>query len=282
MVDDTSTPAPRGDALLVGCGSLGSEVGLRLAEHSRRVFGIRRDAGRVPPPIVGVPADLTETEPELPELDLDHLVVALTAHPRTEEAYRATYVDGMCRALAAVEAAGHRPRRAVLVSSTAVYGVVAEGTPVDEETAARPASGRARVLLEAEQAFLSRIPQGTVLRLSGLYGHGPSRLAAKVLAGGVTDPDRWTNRVHRDDAAAAVVHLLTREDPPASLYIGSDDEPATMGAVAGYLAQRLGGPKPPRPEPAHAHGKRLSNHRLRASGWEPAYPTYREGYRDYP
>ncbi|WP_204163719.1 NAD-dependent epimerase/dehydratase family protein [Nocardioides solisilvae] len=269
-------------ALLVGAGDLGTAVGHRLADRGHRVLAMRRRAELVPAPLEGLAVDLTRDAPALPPLDLEHLVVALTAHPRSEERYRATYLEGMCRALDALEAAGQRPRRAVLVSSTAVYGVVAEGTPVDETTPARPANGRARVLLEAEEAFLARVPAGTVLRLSGLYGRGPSRLAAKVLAGGITDPDRWTNRIHRDDAVGAVVHLLTREERPDRVYLGTDDEPAMIGDVAGYLAARLGGPPPPRPDPALAHSKRLSNARLRASGWVPTYPTYREGYRDYP
>ncbi len=66
-------------------------------------------------------------------------------------------------------------------------------------------------------------PHGTVLRLSGLYGGPPGRLQAQVLAGDITEPNRWTNRIHRDDAAAAVVHLLTRRRPPA----GSTSAPTT-------------------------------------------------------
>ena len=134
------------------------------------------------------------------------------------------------------------------------------------------------MLLAAEQLFSSRIPHGTVLRFSGLYGGAPGRLRAQVLAGQVREPNRWTNRIHRDDAAAAVVHLLTGADAPGLLYVGTDDEPALLGDVAAHLAQHLGAPAPPPTDPARATGKRLSNARLRATGWVPAYPTYREGY----
>ena len=92
------------------------------------------------------------------------------------------------------------------------------------------------------------------------------------------EPNRWTNRIHRDDAAAAVVHFLTRTEAPGRLYVGTDDEPALLGDVAAHLAQRLGAPVPPATDPALATGKRLSNARLRTTGWVPAYPTYREGY----
>ena len=266
------------DVLLVGCGQLGADVGLRMAARGHSVLAIRRRAELVPPPLLGLSADLTAEGPQLPELDLEHLVVALTARPRTEEAYRATYVDGMRRALDALDEVGQVPRRAVLVSSTSVYGSQPDGAIVDEDTPAHPADGPGRMLLEAEQLFSARIPHGTVLRLSGLYGGPPGRLQAQVLAGDITDPDRWTNRIHRDDAAAAVVHLLTRAQDPDRLYVGTDDEPALLGDVAAHLARRLKAPAPPAADPSRATGRRLSNAHLRSTGWAPAYPTYREGY----
>jgi nucleoside-diphosphate-sugar epimerase len=226
---------------------------------------------------VPVAADLSRGEPDLPPLDLGLLLVALTARPRTEESYRATYVDGMLRALDALDRQDARPRRAVLVSSTAVHAdtdeVVTEDTPPD------PRDGPARVLLEAERRFLDRLPGGTVLRLSGLYGPGRPRMVDQVLEGAVDDLERWTNRIHRADAASAAVHLLTAVDDPAPLYLGTDDEPALRGDVAAHLAAQLGVEAPGPRDPSRAHGKRLSNARLRATGWVPQYPTYREGYR---
>lgn len=266
------------DALLVGCGRLGADIGLRLAARGHTVLAIRRRAELVPSPLIGLSADLTVEAPQLPELDLQLLVVALTARPRAEGAYRATYVDGMRRALDALDGAGQVPRRAVLVSSTSVYGEQPDGATVDEDTPAHPSDGPGRVLLEAEQLFCARLPHGTVLRLSGLYGGPPGRLQAQVLAGDITDPDRWTNRIHRDDAAAAVVHLLTRAQDPDGLYVGTDDEPALLGDVAAHLARHLGARTPPAPDPSRATGRRLSNARLRSTGWAPAYPSYREGY----
>ena len=133
------------------------------------------------------------------------------------------------------------------------------------------------MLLESERLFAERVPQGTVLRLSGLYGHSTPRLVEQVRRGEVRDPHRWTNRIHRDDAAAAVVHLLTMPDDPAPLYLGTDDEPCQLGDVAGFVASRLG-VTAPAADPGLGHGKRLSNARLRATGWVPAYPSYREGY----
>jgi len=268
---------------MVGCGDLGSRIGLRLAERGHRVLALRRDAAKVPAPLTGLSVDLTTDVPALPDLSLRFLVVALTARPRTEEAYRATYVDGMRRALDAVAATGRLPERAVLVSSTGVHGEPQDGSPVTEDTPPAPADGPARMLLEAEQLFHERLPHGTVLRCSGLYAGDSTRLLDRVREGADPDPGRWTNRIHRDDAAAAVVHLLTRTEAPDPVYLGNDDEPALLGDVAREVARLLGEDPPPAADAtagtdATPHGKRISNARLRASGWTPAYPTYREGY----
>jgi nucleoside-diphosphate-sugar epimerase len=263
------------DVLLVGCGGLGSAVGLALADLGHDVLALRRDAARVPAPLHGRSVDLTREAPDLTGLRPRLLVVALTARPRTEEAYRATYVDGMARALDALE---HPPERAVLVSSTAVHAS-RDLPPLEDETApVAPADGPGRMLVAAEEAFHERLTHGTVLRLSGLYGGSSTRLLDMVREGRVDDPHRWTNRIHREDAAAAVVHLLTMPARPDTLYLGTDDVPAQLGDVAAHLAHLVGAPPPPAADPARGHGKRLSNARLRATGWAPTRPSYREGY----
>lgn len=268
------------DTLLIGCGRLGAAIGLELAAAGHEVAAIRRRADLVPPPLVAIGADLTVDAPVLPPMNLDLLVVALTARPRTEESYRATYVDGMARALDALDAAGQRPRRAVLVSSTAVFGDVPPEVLTDERVLAAPQDGPARMLLEAEELFSARVPGGIVLRLSGLYDGDSTRLVDQVRAGGPTDPHRWTNRIHRDDAVAAVVHLLSVRQPPKELYVGTDDEPAQSGEVAAHLARQLGLPPPPPADVALGTGRRLSNALLRSSGWVPAHPSFRDGYTD--
>lgn len=268
------------DVLLVGCGDLGSAVGLRLAGRGHDVLALRRNADRVPPPLRGLSVDLVREVPVLPELRARFVVVALTARPRTKESYAATYVEGMRRALDALDATGTPPERAVLVSSTAVHGSRHRPPLDDEVTPPRPADGPGRMLVAAEELFHERLPGGTVLRLSGLYGGSSTRLLDMVREGRVADPHRWTNRIHREDAADAVVHLLTRAEAPGRLYLGTDDEPAQLGDVAAYLAARLGAPTPPVADPEQGHGKRLSNARLRATGWAPARPSYREGYAE--
>lgn len=288
--------------LLAGCGDLGTEAGLRFAAAGQRVVGWRRSPEKLPAAIAGVAADLSA--PGLPHLPAETtaVVVAIAADSPTEEAYRAAYVDGLTNVLDAVLATqggdGDVPRRVLFVSSTAVYGDAGGGS-VDESTTAVPGGFSGRILREAEELLYDRL-RGTritpvVLRLGGIYGPGRTRLIDQVRSGTAVVPagSRFTNRIHRDDAAAAIVHLCSMSDTPGPLYLGVDNDPAELGEVLGFLAAELGLPQPPSAsslsasadggsagsEPSRGGNKRCRNALLRGTGFEFEYPSFREGYR---
>jgi nucleoside-diphosphate-sugar epimerase len=225
------------------------------------------------------------TDDGLPPLpaDLD-LVVHAAAGARGADGYRALYRDGLRRVLEAVAATGASPR-VLFVSATSVYGVT-DGADVDETTPTEPTSDTGAVLVEAEQLLHEAPFPTTALRLAGIYGPGRTRLIDQVRDGSARSPQPpvHTNRIHRDDAATAAVHLLTGVAEPAPTYVGVDDDPADKAQVLRFLADELGVPHPPSAgpdDPVRRRGgdKRCRNTRLRATGWAPTYPTYREGYR---
>lgn len=272
--------------LLAGCGDLGTEAGLRFAAAGHRVVGWRRSPDKLPAAIEGVAADLSGTSLPAVPADTTAVVVAVAADSPTEAAYRSAYVNGLSHVLDALERDGVTPRRVVFVSSTAVYGDAGGGW-VDERTTAAPGGFSGRVLLEAEDLLLSRL-RGTgsvpvVLRLGGIYGPGRTRLIDQVRSGAAVIPDepRYTNRIHRDDAAAAMVHLALSLADPSPVYIGVDDDPADLGDVLRFLAVEMGFPEPPVGPAGEARGgnKRCSNSLLRGSGLDLMYPSFREGYR---
>lgn len=266
--------------LIAGCGDLGTEIGLRFADAGHRVVGLRRSPEVLPGTIEGIRCDLAHELPPVPA-DTGIVVMATSADGRSEEAYRSAYVDSLKNLLDAVEQSGAGPHRFLLISSTAVYGVD-DGSWVDESTEPEPASRTAEILLEAERLLHARLPHAVVLRLGGIYGPGRTRLIDQIRNGTAEIPatPQYTNRIHRDDAAAAVVHLTTAVDAPAPIYVGVDDEPAVQGDVFGFLAVELGMPHPLSggSVPKRGSNKRLSNALLRSSGFEFSYPTYREGY----
>lgn len=268
--------------LIAGCGDLGTEVGLRLAATGERVIGWRRSPQHLPSDIEGVAVDLTQHLPTIPH-DTDVVVIATAAGERTEAAYRSAYVDATGNVLDALERDGIRPRRVLFVSSTAVYGDF-DGGWVTEESPADSAGPTARQVRAAEQVLLERVPgRGVVLRLSGIYGPGRTRLIDQITGDSAVLPGeiQWTNRIHRDDAAAAIVHLVTAVESPAPVYLGSDEEPVDLAEVLQFLARELGVAEPPRGDAPSSRGgaRRVDSSLLRSTGFSFTYPTYRQGYR---
>ncbi|MGO4785080.1 NAD(P)H-binding protein [Cryobacterium sp. W22_MBD10_FK3] len=267
--------------LIAGCGDLGTEVGLRLVALGQNVVGLRRNAGLLPAALTGQSVDLSRQRPEVPA-DTDLVIVAIAAGNPDPAVYRAAYVTGLANLLDALDAAQVTPRRFLMVSSTAVYDVN-DGSTVDEETPANPGPGTDAILLEAEQLLRSRIPSAVVLRLGGIYGPGRERLIDQVRAGRATlaARDRLTNRIHRDDAAAMIVHLLCRAKAPDPLYLGVDSTPVPAAEVLAFLAAELGLQEPEIVETGSRRGgdKRVSNRRILETGFSFSYPSYREGYR---
>ncbi|TFC51654.1 SDR family oxidoreductase [Cryobacterium sp. TMT1-21] len=267
--------------LIAGCGDLGTEVGLRFAELGHHVVGLRRRTELLPAAISGQSVDLSREKPVVPP-DTEIVIVALTPGSPTPEAYRAAYVDGLRNLLDGLDDARVTPHRFLLVSSTAVYDV-SDGSWVDEQTPANPRPGTAAILLEAEHLLHSRIPSAVVFRLAGVYGPGRERLITQVREGGATvsAKSRHTNRIHRDDAAAAIVHLMSRNQSPEPLYLGVDNAPVVSREVLNFLATELGLPLPETvATESHRGGdKRLRNRLLLESGFVFTYPTYQQGYR---
>jgi nucleoside-diphosphate-sugar epimerase len=273
--------------LLAGCGDLGTEAGLRFAAAGHRVVGWRRSPDKLPPAIEGAAANLSTAElPPVPA-DTTAVVIAVAADASTEEAYRSAYLDGVAHVLDALDRDRVTPERVLFVSSTAVYGD-AGGEWIDENTTPEPGGFSGRIMREAEEHLLKRL-HGTgttpvVLRLGGIYGPGRTRLIDQVRTGAAVIPDqpRYTNRIHRDDAAGAIVHLCTMNAVPSPAYLGVDNDPAELGDVLRFLAAELGLDVPPTDSLGSGRGgnKRCSNALLRDTGFSFKYPSFREGYRD--
>ena len=210
-----------------------------------------------------------------PPAAFDYLFYTASADRRDEDHYRAVYVDGLCDLLSALRDAGSPLRRVFFTSSTAVYGQ-SEGEWVDESSVTDPLRFNGHVLLEAEAVLREAPETGISVRLSGIYGPGRTRLVRKVWNGEATATGGWTNRIHVEDCAGALHHLMRLENPEA-LYLGSDDEPVTTSDVVTWLSAELGVPAPPAAETERLN-KRCRNARLRETGYQFEHPTFREGY----
>jgi nucleoside-diphosphate-sugar epimerase len=264
--------------LIAGCGDVGNVLASSLRQDGHTVYGLKRDTSTLPEGVLPIQADLTkpDTLRQLPR-EIDRLVFMPTPASRDQAGYDAIFIQGWKNLWAGLE---QEPARTLLVSSTAVFGE-SDGGIVDEETPPEPTGFNGKALLEMEQLAGSCTKNLVVVRISGIYGPGRERLIRMAVSESLEvqkSPPFFTNRIHRDDAAAALKHLAEIEKPKA-LYIASDDLSAPRYEVVEWLALEQGGTAPIGLTDEHAgRGKRVSNRRLRDSGFRLTYPDYRAGY----
>jgi len=271
--------------LIAGCGFLGNALAHRALDagwivegwtHSPESAQALRDA-----PFRVHPCDLAEPDAVLAAASAfapDVIVHCASSGRGDAEAYRKVYVAGMKHLAAAAHGA-----RLLFTGSTSVYAQ-ADDSVVTEESPAEPGRETGRALLDAERVALAA--GGIVARLAGLYGPGRSVLVRKFLEGTAVleaGGGRWINQIHRDDAAAALLHLADQRHA-AGIYNVCDNTPLTQRDVYAFLSEHFGRPLPPE-GPADLNrkrgwtSKRISNAKLRATGWEPRYPSFRDAVR---
>jgi nucleoside-diphosphate-sugar epimerase len=279
------TPAAR--ILIAGAGYVGGALAALLAGDGHTVWALRRSPAGLPRGVRPFAADLS-VRASLERLPpgLDYVFYTAAPDHGDEAGYRAAYVDGLGNLLAVLERSRERPRRILFTSSTAVYAQQ-EGEWVDEESPTEPRGYAGRLLLEAERLLADSPFPSTSVRLGGIYGPGRTRLLDQVASGAATCPPggvQWSNRIHRDDCAGVLRHLISAPSA-AGLYLGVDREPAPLCHIMRWIARRLGRPDPPiaAAEAANRAGrdrsnKRCSSARLVDLGFTFHFPTYREGF----
>lgn len=264
--------------LIAGCGDLGRRVGMLLAESGQRVLGLRRRGGQMPAGIAPLVCDLASGVPHLPPVD--RAVFCAAPDDGSVQAYQSVYGVALGNLLRALGAQARLPTRVLLVTSTRCFAQN-DGGWVDEESSVTARDAQTQALLDAEASLRSSGLPGVVLRPAGLYGAGEGPLLRRLRQGEAVcpaGPPRWTNRLHRQDAARAVVHLLALADP-APLYLGVDAEPVDQATLLRELAKMCGVPAPPTRELPRADvNRRCSSRRLLESGFRLIYPGWRDGY----
>ena len=210
--------------------------------------------------------------------------------------------EGTHNLVDAARAAG--ARRVIAQSIAFVYRmdgrpdeVKTESDPLMGDDAPQSVRGIAAAVAEMERTVLDA--GGIVLRYGYFYGPGTSYAASdgataqRVRKRGfpiMGDGAGVFPFIHVDDAAAATVAALERGDP--GVYNVVDDEPAPLREWMPVYAEAVGA-KPPRRVPKLAAriaaGKMaaegatkmrgVSNEKAkRELGWEPRYPSWRQGF----
>ncbi|GMU72415.1 MAG: SDR family oxidoreductase [Burkholderiales bacterium] len=234
--------------LVVGCGDVAMRAA-KLLDGRARLVGLTRRADEV--------AKLREhgVVPLVGDLDDLRTLARLRAAPDAVLHFAPPPPGGRGdprtgRLVAALSAARRIPRRLVYVSTTGVYGDCA-GARVAETRPRRAQSPRARRRVDAEDRLRSwAVRNGVslaILRAPGIYAQ--TRLPLERIRQGtpvlVPEHDVYTNHIHADDLARAVVAALFRGRPNRA-YHASDDSELRMGQWFDALADAHRLPRPPR------------------------------------
>jgi nucleoside-diphosphate-sugar epimerase len=172
--------------------------------------------------------------------------------------------------------------------------VKTEADPLDSRVVPSAAQTLAAIR-HVEEAVPRAAPEGIVLRYGSFYGPGASQVMLDVLrkrqmpvVGGGTGI--WSF-IEITDAAAATLAAVEQGAP--GIYNIVDDDPAPVAEWLPYLA-KVAGAKPPLHVPSWLGGllagefvvaqlttvRGSSNAKARKElGWEPRYPSWREGFR---
>lgn len=265
--------------LMVGCGDLGAYAAQLLKNAQFDVTALCRSA-RALDGIDVVIADVTKpnTLAAIRDMAPDYIVYCISADARTDAAYQSQYVTGLQHI---IQTQTDNPQLSgfIFISSTRVYGNETDDL-IDQSTPAKPADFGGRRLLEAEQCLAQLACPTVALRLSGIYGNGRLRMIRLAKQAQWPANNSWTNRIHRDDAAAFIVYVIQRlvnRQPVLPQYIVTDNLPTRQYTVLTWIASHLG-INVPVAEPALAGGKRLSNQAMLDTGFQLQYPDFKAGY----
>jgi nucleoside-diphosphate-sugar epimerase len=297
-------------------GAVGTRLVPALVEAGHSVVGMTRSPEKAvavrsagAEPVVADALDREAVTEAVRSAEPEAVVHQLTALPSKFNARKVDRLfattnrlrtEGTDHLLAAAQAAG---ARRFVAQSFAGWPYARVGGPVKTEDDPLdpdpPAAMRGTVeaIRHLERAVLGADGvEGIVLRYGGFYGPGTGlgamldevrRRRFPIVGKGT---GMWSF-VHMEDVAGATLAAVERGAP--GVYNVVDDEPAPVSEWLPYLAEAIGA-KPPRRVPAFVgrlvageaavslmtQARGASNEKAkRELGWQPIYPSWREGFR---
>jgi 2-alkyl-3-oxoalkanoate reductase len=297
-------------------GAIGRPLVARLAEAGHEVTGMTRDERRARQIEAGGAGcavcdvfDAEAVQRVIAEARPEVLIAQLTSLPERYDPRKIDYgptnrvrVEGGANLVAAAAQAG--TRRVITQSVAFLYAPTGGPVKTEEDPpftdAPEPFGTAVEAALEGERLFLESGLEGLVLRYGWFYGPGTyyapdGNVAEEVRRRRFPIVGKGSGLfsfIHVEDAAAATVAAVERGEP--GVYNVCDDDPATLRDWLPYYAETIGAKRPFR---VPAWLARLVAGRfttsmateLRAAsnakakrelGWEPRYPSWRQGFRE--
>jgi nucleoside-diphosphate-sugar epimerase len=265
-------------ALIIGCGYVGNHLRSLLEIKGWDVWTARRTKDPAKKSLsIDVRNDFT-----LPR-DFDVIFYMVSAGAYTHEAYQNAYVRGVHHTLSAIRNSSNSPLF-IFVSSTSVFSEN-NGALVDENSETDSTSFSKASLLQGEASLSASGLKYSIVRLSGIYGPGRTRMIQAILSreARLKRNSFISNRIHVEDCAGILHHLATIKNPEP-LYIGTDCEPTPYNEVLKWLGNKLDigeiemEAETETSESIHMSNKRCSNAKILSAGYKFLYPNFRKGF----
>ena len=252
--------------LFIGYGKTSSRVAKQLFQQNHQITTVSRS-----PKSDDFAQHITQ---DIDQLDLSQIdpvdaVYVLLAPSRNSalssiEAYQQTYVDSVQPIVNALK--NYPIKRIVVVSSTRVYGKNS-GEIINDDSVILPKDEQGRLLLKMEQLWQQVYPtQCVIVRPTGIYGASTARMVKLAETTKIYPNIHWSNRIHIDDLASFLAHLLHVEHPEKS-YICSNNKPQPLHEMILKIQRELGLPELVL-ENEEETGKRIFVERMAGSGFE--------------
>ena len=268
--------------LIVGCGKLGIKIGLALKEHFT-VIGIKRKPPENFTEFQIISQDIFDETFHLllEKINPNYLLYAAVADDQSSESYKKAYVNGLDVCINSINRYCPSVKHLFFVSSTRVYGQRNDQT-MTESTEPEPNDFGGIALLEGEKLVNNSLIPTTILRLSGIYGSQRTYLL-RMAEDEVRWPEknRWTNRIHEDDAARFISFLFNRLISGFSLeplYLVTDSSSALLFDVLNHIRVALGLDIINRTSIPPFEGKKLQSEIIPKTDFVYNYPDYKIGY----
>jgi nucleoside-diphosphate-sugar epimerase len=270
--------------LVVGCGFVGLPLARTLASREWETHAITASESSAAKlqnePFAAYALDISEKTSlvRLAGHRFDVVIHCASSGRGGASSYATVFLGGIQNLMATLNYG-----RLIFTGSTSVYAQT-DGSTVDETSPADPTRETGQILRKTEDLVLAG--EGVVARLAGLYGPGRCAPLQKLLEGRATieeDGTRRMNMLHQADAALAIGFLIEKE--LSGIYNVVDNEPVAEIDWYQYVCRRLNKPLPSF-GPRDLNRKRgwtnkgVSNRKLRSLGWDPVFPTFKEGIEE--